>query len=95
MCSAVAQVVNDGGEEEIACVARQAQSVEAKPVEIDFWVLECLADPGPGELFVSSSVAVILESCENVFPLLGGEELGGCGVVMDEEVRSDGRDDIQ
>ena len=74
---------------------RQAQGVEAKPVEVDFWVLECLADPSPDELFVSSSVAVILESCENVFPLLGSEELGSCGVVVDEEVRSNGHDDSQ
>ena len=59
------------------------------------WVLECLVDPSPGELFVSSSVAVILESCEDVFPLLGSEELGSCGVVVYEEVRSNGRDDSQ
>ena len=69
--------------------------METKPVEIDLWVLECLADPGPGELFVPSGVIILSESCENVLPLLGGEEPSGCGVVVDEEIRSYGHDDSQ
>jgi hypothetical protein len=67
--------------------------VETKPIEVDLWVLECLPDSGPGETFVSSSVAILSESCENVFSLLGSEELGRCGVVIDEEVCGNGRDD--
>jgi len=63
--------------------------------EIDLWVLECPSDTIPSKLFVSSSVAVFLESCENVFSLLVSEKLGGCGVVVDEEVRSNGHDDGQ
>jgi len=86
--------VNDSGNEEIECVARQAQGVKTKPVEVDFWVSECLADPSPGELLVSSGVT-ILEPCENVLPLLWSEEPGSCRVVMDEEVRSNGRNDSQ
>ena len=66
-----------------------------KPVEIDLWVFECLADPSPGKLFVSGCVVVILEPCENVFPLLGCEKFGSCGVVIDEEVRSNGHHDGQ
>ena len=66
-----------------------------EPVKIDLWIFECLENPSPGELFVSSSVAVVLESFENALPLLGSEELGSCGVVVDEEVRSKGYDDSQ
>ena len=87
--------MNDSGKEEIECIAWQAEGVETKPVEVDLWVLECLADPGPGELFVSSSVVIFSEPCEYVFSLFGSEEPGSCGVVMDEEVRSNGYDDSQ
>jgi len=63
--------------------------------EVDLWVIECLDDTIPSKLFVPSSVAVFFESCENVFSLLVSEKLGGCGVVINEEVRSDGHDDSQ
>ena len=95
MCRTVTQVVDNSGKEETECKGRQAQRVETKTVEVDLWVLECLSDTSPGKLFVSSSVAIILESCENVFPLLGSEKPGSCGVTMDEEVRSNGHDDSQ
>ena len=95
MSRTITQVTNDDGKEEIECIAWQAEGVETEPVEVNLWVLECLADSGPGELFVSSSIVILSESCENVFSLLGSEELCSCGVVMDKEVRSDGRDDSQ
>ena len=95
LCRAIAQAVDDAGEEERERVARHARSVITEPVEIYLWVFECLENPRPGELFVSSSVAVILESFENAFPLLGSEELGSCGVVMDKKVRSKGYDHSQ
>ena len=63
-----------------------------EPVEVDLWILECLADPSPREPFVSSSIAIILESCKNVFPLLGSEKPGGCGVIRDEEVSGNRED---
>ena len=95
LCRTVTQPVYDGGEKETDCIGRQAYGVETKPVEVDLWVLECLADPTPGKLLVPSGVAIILESRENVFPFPGSEELCSCGVVMDEEVRSNRRDDSQ
>ena len=94
MSRTVTHVVDDSGNEEIECVARQAQGVETKPVEVDLWVFECFADPSPGELLVSSSVTV-LEPCENAFLLLWSEEPSSCGVVMDEEVCGNGRNDSQ
>ena len=66
-----------------------------EPVEVDLWILECLADPSPGKLLVSGSVAITSESCKNVFPHLGREEFGSCGVVMDEEVCNDQCNDSQ
>ena len=92
MCCTVAQSLYNSGQEEIERIGGQAHSMEIKPVEIDLWVLECLADPGPGELFVPSGVVISPESCENFFSLLGSEELCSCGVVVDKEVRSDGHD---
>ena len=67
----VTQIVYDSGEEETDRIGRQAYGVKAKPVEVYLWVLESLTDPGPGEFLVSGSIAIIFESCENVFPLLG------------------------
>ena len=95
MCCTVAQAPYDSREEKTERIGRQAQSVEAKPIKIDLWVLECLADSSPGELFVPSGVVILSESCEDVLPLLWGEEPRSCGVVMDEEVRSNGHDDSQ
>ena len=95
MSRTVTQAIYDDREEETDRVARKACSEVAEPVEVNLWVLECSADPGPGELFVSSSVVIMFESCENVFSLFGSEKLCSCGVVMDEEVRSNGYDDSQ
>ena len=64
-------------------------------VEVDLWVLECLNNTAPGKLFVSSSVAIILEPCQNVFSLFGSEKLGSCGVIIDEEVSANGEGDGQ
>jgi len=69
--------------------------MSAETVEVDLWILECLDDAVPGKPFVSSNVAIILESCENVFPLLGSEEIGSCGVIIDKEVCGNGDDDSQ
>jgi len=69
--------------------------VETETVEVDLRVLECLNDTIPGKPFVSGSVAIMFESCEDVFPLLGSEELGGCGVIIDEEVSGNGEGDSQ
>lgn len=67
--------------------------MEAKAIEVNLWVLECLNDASPGKIFVPSSVVIVLESRENVFPLSGSEERGSCGVIMDEEVSGNGADD--
>ena len=64
-------------------------------VEVDLWVLECLDDTIPGKSFVLRSVAIILESCKNVFSLLGSEKVGSSRVIIDEEVCGNGEDDRQ
>ena len=69
--------------------------METKTVEVDLRVFECLNDTIPAKPFVSSSVTIVLEPCEDVFPLLGSEELGSCGVIIDEEVSGDGEGDSQ
>jgi hypothetical protein len=91
----ITQVVYDGGEEETECIDRQAQGMGTEAVEIDLWVLECLNNAAPGKLFVPSSVAVIPESRENAFPLFGSEKLGGRGVIVDEEISSNGNDNSE
>ena len=69
--------------------------MESKAVEPDLGILECLSDTSPGEFFFLRSVAILFESVNHVCFLLGGEEPGGCGVVIDEEVPGDGNDDGQ
>ena len=69
--------------------------MSTETVEVDLRILECLDDTIPGEPFVSSSVGFILESCENVFPLLGSEKIVGCGVIIDKEVCGNGDDNSQ
>jgi hypothetical protein len=89
----IAQAVYDGGEEEAECIDWHRQSVETETIEVDLWVLECLSDTIPGKPFVSSSVAVILEPCEDVFPFLRSEKLGRCGVIINEKVSGNGEGD--
>ena len=95
LCRTITQVTDDSGKKEVDCICRQAYGVETKPVEVDLWVLECLTDSSPCELFVSSSVTIMSESCENVFSLFWSEELGSCGVVIDHEVSGNGDNDSQ
>lgn len=64
--------------------------MENESVKPDLWVLERLDDTSPSEFFFSSGVTVFLEPCDNKLPLLGSEETGGGGVVVDEEVRDEG-----
>lgn len=95
MGSGVTQLIDDGWEENSQRANRQVDSVEAKAVEPDLRVLECLNYTVPSELFFSGGIAVSLESRDNVFPLLLGEELGSRGVTVDEEIRGDGDDNGQ
>ena len=67
--------------------------MEAEAIEVNFWVRKCLNDTLPGKLFVPSGVTIVLESCENVLSLSGGETRGSCGVIIDEEVSGDRVDD--
>lgn len=66
--------------------------MKAGSVEPDFWVLECLNYTVPSKLFVLNGVAISFEPCDNMFPFLGGEESGGCRIIVDEEVCKTGED---
>lgn len=88
----ITQTENDGGDEETERVTRITHGVETESVEPDLWIFECLKHAIPGEDFVPSSVAVLLEPRGNVFLLLLSEELGIGGVVKDEKVGGDGAD---
>ena len=72
----IAQVVYGRGKEEAEQIARQVHSVDTEAVETDLWVLESLVDPSPSELLASSGIAIMSESCENIFPLPGSEKSG-------------------
>ena len=89
----ITQFSDDGGEEEIECINRQAHGVETEAVEVDLWILERFKDTSPGELLVSGGITIMFEPCDNVFPLLGSEETGSRGVIIDEEVCGDGDGD--
>ena len=66
-----------------------------KPVEVDLRVFERLTDTAPGEFLVASSIGILAESFESVFPLFWCEELRSCWVVIDKEIRSNSHDDGQ
>ena len=53
--------------------------MQAKTVEPDFRVLECLNDAMPGKPFVLSGVAVFQELLGDIFLLLGSEKLAPVG----------------
>ena len=95
MSRGVAQAVDDGGKEKDEGVSGQVRGVVAKSEKVDLRVFECLENPGPGKFLIAGGVAIIPESRENEFPLFGGEELGGRGVIVDEKVRRGGHDDGQ
>ena len=95
MSGSVTQVSDNSGKEETEGIDRQAHGVESETVEPDLWVFERINDTAPGELFFSSSVSIFLESCDNILSLLGSEETGSRGVVIDEEVRGERDEDSQ
>ena len=69
--------------------------MEAETIEPDLWVPYCLSDTVPSKLFISGGVAILTESCDNMFLLPGGEKVGVYGIVVDEEVRGDGDNGCQ
>ena len=92
--SSVTQLVDDCWEEDSEPGVWQGYRVKAGTVESNFWVPECVNHTVPSERFVPESVAIFLESCDNTFPFLGSQELGGRGIVVDqEEVRKTGEGD--
>lgn len=93
MSRGVAHLGDDGREKETERIAWEPNGVETESEEPDLWVFEGLSYAIPRENFVSGSIAIFLESGDNVFPLLRTEELGSCGVVVYQEVCGDGVDD--
>ena len=92
MSGGVTQLADDGGEEDTERADWQVDGMEANTVEPDLRVPQCLDHTAPSKLFFLRSVAIFFESCNNVFPFPGGEELGSCGIAVDEEVCGNGND---
>lgn len=95
MGGGVAQLLDDGGEEEGECVEWQGHGVEAQPVKPALVVGESGAHVGPGKGLVVGCVRGVLEARIDVGALWLREE--GCGgwVVVDEEVGEEGDDDCE
>lgn len=64
--------------------------MKVKSIEPHLRVLECLDDTAPSKLLVSNSIAIPLESGDDVFLLLGSQEPGSRRVVVDEEICGNG-----
>lgn len=85
LCGRVAELGDDGWEEEGECVQGQRHGVEAEAVEPAFVVFEGGEDVAPGEGLGVVGVCAF-EACLNECSFGLGEE-GSCrGVVMDEEI---------
>ena len=93
MSRSKAQAVDNGGKEKDEGVSWHVYSVVAESKKINLGVFERLKNACPREFLIIGSVAIFPEPCEDAFSLLWGEELGGCGVIMDEKVGSDGHED--
>jgi len=93
LCGGVAELADDGGEEEGECVQGERHCVEAEAVQPAFIVADSGADIRPGEYLVVGCVAVAFEARVDVGSFGLAEEGCGGGVVVDEEVSGEGDDD--
>lgn len=73
-------------------VQRKRHRMESKSIQPHLKILECVQHRGPGEFLIVHGIIVVSQSELDELSLLLGQELGGCWVVVNPEVGSNGHD---